>query len=69
MSVSEWKPIETAPKDGSIVLTWNGSIGTMQWIEGEGYALWIWADDILSDVDPDPEQPTHWMLPPPEPKA
>lgn len=56
-----WRPIGEAPKDGTEVWTYNGEQGRMKWIEGEGYALWAWADTLLSDTDPMPEQPTHFM--------
>ena len=35
--------------------------------EGEEYALWVWVDPLMSDVDPSPDQPTHFrelMAPP-----
>lgn len=63
-----WWPIEEAPKDGREVWAFNGEQGRMRWIEGEDYALWAWADELLSDVDPCPGQPTHWMPLPEPPK-
>lgn len=57
----QWKPITSAPKDGSEIWAYNGEQARMRWIEGEGYALWAWAEDLLSDTDPNPEPPTHWM--------
>jgi hypothetical protein len=55
----QWRPIETAPKDGTHVLTWNGrwiDVGYWSrpgihnppsWISGRG----------ISHID----QPTHWQ--------
>lgn len=72
-SAGEWQPIETAPKDCE-VWAFNGEQGRMQWSKGyadngEGWALWIWSDETLSDIDPEPEQPTHWMPLPDAPSA
>lgn len=65
--MSEWQPIETAPTDREI-WAYNGEQARMLWSQGNCWALWVWADELLSEVDPSPEQPTHWMpLPaPPE---
>lgn len=66
MAAVQWPPIETAPKDGSVIWAFNGEQARMKWVSGDNYALWIWDDCALSDIDPSPEQPTHWM-PLPEP--
>lgn len=65
----QWLPIETAPKDGTEIWAFNGEQGRMRWIECPGYGLWIWDDVLLSDADPEPEQPTHWMPLPPAPEV
>ncbi|RKL17375.1 hypothetical protein BFJ72_g15286 [Fusarium proliferatum] len=33
----------------------------MVWLEDEFCALWVWGDALLTEVDPSPDQPTHWM--------
>lgn len=66
-----WQPIETAPKDGNAIWAYQGNNYhqcQMKWIEGEGYALWVYVDEVLSDVEASPQQPTHWMPLPPPPK-
>jgi hypothetical protein len=63
-----WQPIETAPKDKEI-WAFNGEQGRMLWSEGNQWALWVWADELLSDVDPEPNQPTHWQPLPAAPSA
>ena len=69
-----WQPIETAPKDGTQILAYihidDGDIGVMKWMDfGQGLALWVWSDELMGEVDPDPYQPTHWMPLPPPPSA
>ena len=69
-----WKPIEQAPQDDSEIWAFNGEQGRMKWSEGgdgsERWALWVWADELLSEVDPSPAQPTHFtfLLPSPTPQ-
>ncbi|SAI62958.1 phage protein [Bordetella trematum] len=64
-----WQPIETAPKDGAEIWGFNGEQARMLWSEGEHWALWVWADSSLADIDPSPHQPTHWMPIPAAPGA
>lgn len=63
-----WLPIESAPRDGTEVWAFNGEQARMKFISGDGYALWVWADELLCDADPDPPQPTHYMDLPPKPE-
>lgn len=63
--MSEWQPIETAPKDGTAVLTYSGEpdaheMNVSFW--GRQNGRWISANPHMST-------PTHWMhLPsPPHP--
>lgn len=82
--MNEWQPIETAPKDGTIVLLWSRS--SDEWATG----LWqdvglpqfftpvagMWVRNLYVAHDPTSNpylpinDPTHWMPlpPPPEPK-
>jgi hypothetical protein len=63
-TVPEWLPIESALRDGAEIWAFQSPEHhqcLMKWVEGEGYALWIYADENLADIDPDPKQPTHWM--------
>lgn len=64
-----WQSIETAPKDGAEIWGFNGEQARMLWSEGEHWALWVWADSSLADIDPSPDQPTHWMPIPAAPGA
>jgi hypothetical protein len=61
----QWQPIETAPKDGSIIIVAAPAVGAARWShfrEPAGY--WEWFSGGRC-------RPTHWMpLPsPPEPGA
>lgn len=72
---SEWRPIETAPKDGTIVLVWGIPLWILDRVpdwhkaafkgdyEGDTEPYWHWgAPGYVGRVDA-----THWMpAPPPE---
>lgn len=60
---SDWRPIETAPKDQDTeVLIWNGyQMGVARWCD----TMWVVEDIIYAD-DGLAAAPTHWM-PLPEP--
>jgi hypothetical protein len=63
--MSEWKPIESAPKDGTEVLLAypGGIVKSGKWTLFGGYYEEHWADGERPRFGADP---THWMpLPPP----
>lgn len=68
--MSEWKPIDTAPRDGSWILGWRDTFIQDQ-IEvwrlatyNKNPDMWLNAADS-NDYD---QQPTHWMPLPEPPK-
>jgi hypothetical protein len=66
-----WQPIETAPKDGRIILGWQGNKGRWQ---GRGIHEVRWSNDGYIDgwfciYDEDEQtNPSHWMPLPEPPK-
>ena len=68
--MSEWQPIETAPKDGSTVLVATSGKVTAAWWD-EDQSIWtellVW-NSVFDEYEAQPIgfAPTHWMpLPPP----
>ena len=62
--MSDWKPIETAPKDGTDVLVFYDGIITVAHCR-----RMYWHLDFFLGCDPDPpSSPTHWMPLPEPPK-
>lgn len=61
--MSDWQPIETAPKDGSAFYVWlpnwngRGPLVRTAWLFGG------WANEFLNGINANPEKfkPTHWM--------
>jgi len=79
-SITGWQPIETAPKDGTEVVLYNGKVGNGAFVEvtygiceedGDEKAFsfcndWSGLDHYFTP--PCAPQPTHWMpLPTPPP--
>jgi hypothetical protein len=67
-----WQPIETAPKDNSILLTDGWSVGEGFWHDGSecyghrGKEGWFWESDRGNLLIASNAHATHWMpLPPP----
>ena len=66
----EWQPIETAPRDGTKVLIWNGEPlvayfeVAKEWKESEsGFNQWTTGVDMAGQYDcgfARISQPTHW---------
>lgn len=66
MTMVEWQPIETAPKDGTIILLWepkvkrryalNSQTGMFVGRYGHSDKAWLSAPGEYR------RQPTHWML-------
>jgi len=78
--MSEWQPIETAPKDGKDILLTDGkSVTTASWCNGEQSweynerePCWVFyrCEDDYYSVYFNNDWATHWMpLPAPRPKA
>jgi hypothetical protein len=78
--VSEWQPIETAPRDSTVVLVYRADAGVFTaWFTNPGFALGLpddeWTEDEWWSTDGTDLQgdlmPTHWMpLPaPPNPET
>ena len=62
-----WQPIESAIKqEGELIWAFNGEQAAMRYTKTPDGDLWCWLDEALSDIDPEPQQPTGWM---PLPKA
>lgn len=52
----QWQPIETAPRDGTEVLIWNGTncdVAHAAWFNDDGSPNWFNNDTTV--------EPTHWM--------
>lgn len=68
----EWKPIETAPQDGTTVLLWGPhmrmGMSTWFWAEEDGIGGWRQDDGKHEDRPLRGPYPTHWK-PLPDPPA
>lgn len=68
--MTDWRPIETAPKDGTRILSW--SVGTTKHFAG--YAVVAWSTrDCVWFLDDDGDRGdviglTHWHPLPPPPR-
>lgn len=68
--VSDWQPIDTAPKDGTRILCfWDGGCVITKWDERLRFAGWQMPPMMtVRAADRSAWFPTHWM-PLPEPPA
>lgn len=66
--MTDWQPIETAPRDGtSVLLAWRGSVDHGWYVNldsenAESY--WVYSCEGFRAI----EEPTHWMPWPEPPK-
>ena len=74
--MTEWQPIETAPKDGTEILLWGPYCerpSPAKWYDGKWCAYWDGFRVIESEGDfgtdyREFDVPTHWMPLPDPPK-
>lgn len=70
----EWKPIESAPKDGTRILLWDGEfMAVAAWQKLDCSADYGWVkgtvwDGNLSDLECEVVNPTHWKPEPAPPE-
>ena len=72
--MTDWQPIETAPKDGTNILAWPCSDGwgdeyfpyVVQWVDANEYHEGMWREAAGEKYDW--FNPTHWMPLPEPPK-
>lgn len=63
MEILKWRPIETAPKDGTLFLVWASSYEGLPAM----YSLCAWQPDAGFCID-ELRTPSHWMPLPEPPK-
>ena len=68
--LSEWQPIETAPKDGTDILVMTGeTMHVVRWINIHGdFDYWAVDDNKHGPFTLRGKAPTHWMSLPEPPK-
>lgn len=69
--MSEWQPIETAPKDGTEILVWMGARILLARWDAETYHKRPrphWSSFVMGRTWSRDNQPTHWVPLPDPPK-
>ena len=67
--MSEWQPIETAPKDGTVFLSFGISPdGGVLFAYGKGFGVTRWDSGNGGRWQGGPAYPTHWQQLPEPPK-
>lgn len=69
-----WRPIETAPRDGTMILVNDTTEGWTPWVaasywDGVEWAGWAYDDLTSQDSNPLGPHPTHWLPVPPLPAS
>lgn len=70
--MSEWQSIETAPKDGTVLLLYYPPVGGAPfdgWIEGWWFSSPKKIDDGWETIIGTVGEPTYWLPNPGEPEA
>ena len=69
----QWLPIETAPRDGRVILVNEMYAGTSfiaaKWLSSPEYSGWCYDDAMIADELPLGPNPTHWFDVPPLPET
>lgn len=66
--MTEWQPIETAPKDGTTILLWEGESGTECWVVPVT-GSWDCGEWTLTCHGFSTLAPSHWMPLPDRPEV
>ncbi len=67
--MQRWEPIETAPKDGTLVFYYLGEDAMRYTDDLVIVARWKREESCIVDSENFPHRPTHWLPIPPLPKA
>lgn len=68
--MSDWQPIETAPKDGTAILAWEKDWecpAVVSLEEYDGTEYWEYRESLINDAMGE-AFPTHWIPLPDAPK-